>query len=303
MALDILSFYSNTPPERDYILEGLPRGILGSIVSPGGAGKSMLALQIAHLVGGEVDTLNLTKDGAVKLKSGIVGYLSAEDNASVLHDRFHAIGSRLDDRKRQFCALSIVAEDLTTQAPDLLKEEIKDGVKVTPWLNAVNRFCAGKVLVFLDTLRSFHTGDENNGGQMAYLMNSLRAIASTHNCTIIFLHHTNKNSAFSGDGDAQQASRGSSVLVDNIRWQGYLSTMTKKEAETYNVDDDMRGYFVRFGVSKQNYGRPFDEMWFRRGLGGVLEPTKLEIRSPLAKPKSKAEAKEYEQEQIIKGRW
>ena len=82
--------------------------------------------------------------------------------------------------------------------------------------------------------------------------------------------------AMMGAGDQQQASRGSSVLVDNIRWQSYLSSMTSAEAEEWGVDDDQRRFFVRFGVSKANYGAPFADRWFRRHDGGVLKPAVLE---------------------------
>ncbi len=70
--------------------------------------------------------------------------------------------------------------------------------------------------------------------------------------------------------------RSSSVLVDNIRWQSYLSSMTSAEAEEWGVDDDQRRFFVRFGVSKANYGAPFADRWFRRHDGGVLKPAVLE---------------------------
>src|SRR5574344_561993 len=79
-----------------------------------------------------------------------------------------------------------------------------------------------------------------------------------------------------GAGDQQQASRGSSVLVDNIRWQSYLSGMTAAEAEEWGGDDSQRPYFVRFGVSKANCGAPFKDRWFRRHDGGVLKPAVLE---------------------------
>ncbi len=97
-----------------------------------------------------------------------------------------------------------------------------------------------------------------------------------------------------GAGDQQQASRGSSVLVDNIRWQSYLSSMTSAEAEEWGVDDDQRRFFVRFGVSKANYGAPFADRWFRRHDGGVLKPAVLERQRkskgcPVVKPKNKAQ--------------
>lgn len=61
-----------------------------------------------------------------------------------------------------------------------------------------------------------------------------------------------------------------------FRWQSYLSGMTAAEAEEWGVDDSQRPYFVRFGVSKANYGAPFKDRWFRRHDGGVLKPAVLE---------------------------
>lgn len=55
--------------------------------------------------------------------------------------------------------------------------------------------------------------------------------------------------------------------------------MTQSEAEVLGVDDCQRGYFVRFGVSKANYGAPFQERWLRRHDGGVLKPAVLERQS------------------------
>ncbi|GHM57477.1 hypothetical protein ECZU51_61470 [Escherichia coli] len=104
----------------------------------------------------------------------------------------------------------------------------------------------------------------------------MEAIAADTGCSIVFLHHASKGAAMMGAGDQQQASRGSSVLVDNIRWQSYLSSMTSAEAEEWGVDDDQRRFFVRFGVSKANYGAPFADRWFRRHDGGVLKPAVLE---------------------------
>src|SRR5213079_1374133 len=91
---------------------------------------------------------------------------------------------------------------------------------------------------------------------------------------------SSKALAVNGQGDLQQASRGSSVLTDNFRWQAYLAGMTNDESEKLAHYDGQpiaedRGYYVRFCISKQNYGSPFTEKWFRRGKGGILEPLSL----------------------------
>ncbi|MCV6021454.1 helicase RepA family protein, partial [Escherichia coli] len=87
--------------------------------------------------------------------------------------------------------------------------------------------------------------EENASGPRAQVIGRRGAIAADTGCSIVFLHHASKGAAMMGAGDQQQASRGSSVLVDNIRWQSYLSGMTTGEAEEWGVDDTQRPYFVR----------------------------------------------------------
>ena len=120
---------------------------------------------------------------------------------------------------------------------------------------------------------------------MAHLVGILEGIARRTGCAIVFLHHASKSAAINGQGDMQQASRGSSVLVDNIRWQMYLAGASKDEAKTLDIDEELRGYFVRTGVSKQNYGPPVADVWMRRSEGGVLIPAVLSNSSLTAKKK------------------
>ena len=50
-------------------------------------------------------------------------------------------------------------------------------------------------------------------------------------------------------GDAQQASRGSSVLTDNARFQGNLVGMSQGEAKEFDVDESRRRFFVRLSFA------------------------------------------------------
>lgn len=259
--VDIALCYSTPPKPREYVLPSLLPGTVGSIVSPGGLGKSMLAIELAHCIAGGVDLLGLGP-----LNGGRVTYLSAEDGNDILHDRLHAIGGRLSQEQRAACADRIVIGDLTNQRSNLLEQQC---------LKRVEKFATGSRLLFLDTLRTFHDGDENDGRQMSGLISSIRHIAASTGCAIVFLHHTTKAMTVSGQGDMAQASRGSSVLADSIRWQSYLAGMTTNEAEAYGVNDGQRDDFVRFGISKQNYGARFDERWFHRSEGGVLLPATI----------------------------
>ena len=67
-----------------------------------------------------------------------------------------------------------------------------------------------------------------------------------------------------GAGAEQQASRGSSVLVDNIRWQGYLTNLSDEKSKNLLFGDIEKKYYVSFGISKQNYGLPVGEVILKK---------------------------------------
>ena len=220
----------------------------------------MLALQVATAMAGAPDALELG------LKTGKVVYLPAEDPTLAIWHRIHAMSKNWDTAAKAEVNKNLHIHPLIGREPDLLSEA---------WFAWFEEQTKGCRVLFLDTLRRFHLLDENNSGDMSKIIGRMEAIAWKHGCCVIFLHHSSKSAAMGGQGDAQQASRGSSVLVDNIRWQAYMSGMSKEEAKAMGVLEGERGFYVRFGISKQNYGRPFDERWFRRGEGGVLQPTLL----------------------------
>jgi len=289
MAIDILDAFQHEPQPTDYVLPGMVAGSVGAIVSPGGAGKSMAALQIGATLasGGCSDLLNLDLPALPGMGPQRVVYLPAEDPTPTITHRLHHLGKHLAPHERERVAANLEIEPLIGRMPDIMDRR---------WTDALLRIADGSRLLILDTLRRFHTFDENDSGAMAQVVGMMEHIAQATGCSIVFLHHASKSAALSGAGDQQQASRGSSVLVDNIRWQAFLASMTPAEAETWGVDDMMRGCFVRFGISKVNYGPPLPERWFRRDLGGVLIPAVLEKKhkgnpkpAPIATPISTSE--------------
>jgi len=279
MAIDILDAFEHEPHPIDYVLPGMVAGSVGAIVSPGGAGKSMAALQIGATLasGGCSDLLNLNLPALPGMGPQRVVYLPAEDPTPTITHRLHHLGKHLAPHERERVAANLEIEPLIGRMPDIMNPR---------WTDALLRIADGARLLILDTLRRFHAYDENDSGAMAQVVGMMEHIAQATGCGIVFLHHASKSAALSGAGDQQQASRGSSVLVDNIRWQAFLASMTPAEAETWGVDDIMRGTFVRFGISKVNYGPPLPERWFRRDLGGVLVPAVLEKQQQQPKQKT-----------------
>ena len=275
MTINILEAFDNEPPALDFVLPGLLAGTVGALVSPGGTGKSMLAIELAILVASCLDISGFA--GNQKFARGDVVYLAAEDPAIAIQHRLHAIGKHIkDDDVRMHLHEGLIIEPLIGTQPDIFNDD---------WFNFIKSVATGKRLLILDTLRRFHSLDENDSGAMAQMLSKLEAISTATGCAIIFLHHASKAAALNGQGDMQQASRGSSVLVDNVRWQMYLAGMSKEEANKNGVDDEMRGFWVKCGISKQNYGQPMPEKWLRRVEGGVLIEGHLSAKSSLTKKK------------------
>jgi len=281
VGIDIRQAFEEIPPPLDFVLPGLLAGTVGAIISPGGAGKSMIALELSILVATGFDISGFGQDE--NRHTGKVAFLAAEDPADAIRHRLHAIGKYLDPDLRERVHEDVEIEALCGTAIEIMQPES---------LAMVESFATNRRLLFLDTLRRFHGLDENSSSEMAMLMSVLEGIAKRTSCTILFLHHASKAAAMGGMGDMQQASRGSSVLTDNIRWQMYLSVCAKAEAEGLEIDESMRKYFVRAGISKQNYGLPTPDIWLRRAEGGVLVPAEFSTSAVTAKKKGRKNDRE-----------
>lgn len=243
------------PPALDFVLPGFKSGTVGALVSPGGSGKSFLGLQIAAQVAGGPDLL-----GWGEIPRGRAVFLSAEDDTEILTRRLHVLGRLWSpgDREAVYEMLSVAS--LYGHGPDLAHPE---------WQASLRRVADDARLVVLDTLRRFHQLDENDGGAMGGILAFLESVCRETGASILFLHHLSKAGALH-HAEAQQASRGSSVLVDNIRWQANLVTMGEAEAKKYGIPKDRRRHFVRLTFPKLNYGPPIPDIWLRRVEGGVL---------------------------------
>lgn len=246
----------NPPPPVDYVLPGMEAGTVGALVSPGGVGKSMLALQVAAQIAGGPDLLGLGD-----LPTGRAVYLPAEDSPAAIRHRMHALWWCMTPAQQEAVDKGVTTLPLVGRRPNLLDDR---------WLDWLLGAAEGCRLMVLDPLRRFHASDENDSSQMTQVVGRMESIAASTGCAVLYLHHATKSAAMTGAGAQQQASRGSSVLTDNVRWQGYLAAMASAEAGRLGISEDRRGEYVRFGVSKANSGRLVRGCWLRRHEGGVL---------------------------------
>lgn len=215
--------------------------------------------------------------------AGRVVYFAGEDPEAALVRRIHAIGRHLSQQARESIAINLTLEPIMGKRLNVMDDR---------HLARITDFCAGARLIVLDTLSRIHDLDENSNGDMARLVATLEYVAANTGASVLYLHHVSKGSARDGQTDQQQAARGASALIDNARWCGFVAKMTEDEAKrlsdrTYErqpIGNDRRSFFVRFGVSKQNYDATPLDQWYQRQEGGVLVPVELaEVRkgSPL----------------------
>lgn len=257
-----------TPPPLDRVFRGMLAGTVGALVSPGGTGKSFLALEAAVGIACGRDLTESLDIG----KIGTVTYFNAEDGLGILHTRINAISQYLLPEEKKLVVENMTICPLVSQFPWLLDDKAQIQQSVFDYLVKQSE---GQRLIIIDTMRRFHAADENSSSAMATLVAVLEEIAQKTGAAVLFLHHTNK-SGLSDDGDNQGASRGSSVLVDNARYVLNASVMPKpinKGENRYNgqlISDSARKYYLRLNDSKINNAAKSDETWLFRRPGGIL---------------------------------
>lgn len=273
MAIDIMAAFEGEPPQLDFVWPGFLAGTVGALVAPGATGKSFWALEAAMSIACGVaggDLLNLKPPHA-----GRVVYLAGEDPEPALIRRVHAIGQRLNPQAREAIAENLILEPVMGQRLNVMGDQ--------QHLARIIELCAGARLIVLDTLSRIHSLDENSNGDMARLIATMEYVAVDTGASVLFLHHVSKGSALAGQTDQQQAARGASALIDNARWCGFVAKMTEVEAKRLSdraydrrpIGNNRRGFFVRFGVSKQNYDATPLDQWYERRDNGVLVPVAL----------------------------
>jgi RecA-family ATPase len=256
--LDLSYCLNNEPPPLDFVLPGLVSGTVGSIVAPGAAGKSLLALQLAALVGAGADTLSLNID---KLKVGKVLVLAAEDPEPVLWSRVRALASKMQPDQALAFTENVTISPCIGKSGNLCDEG--------QTASMISQFGQSR-LIIIDTLSRWHNGDENSRKDAVLVMRNLEKIATNTGAAVIFLHHTSKIAALNGQGATQQASRGSGVWVDEARWVAFLTGATESDFKELGANSTTIKKFVKFGVSKANYCPPQLDIWLERGYAGIL---------------------------------
>ena len=270
MAVDMLHMGTTPPRERDFVWPGFRAGTVGALIAPGATGKSFWALEAAMSVACPIPGGDLL--GLEPKNSGRVVYIAAEDGIDTIHERVYDTARHLQPEVFEAICEQMSIEPVLGKQLDIMALE---------WTEQVLEWARDTRLVVIDTLSRIHQLEENSNGDMSRLLSTLEFISAETGTAILFVHHASKAASFGSDTDHQHASRGASVLTDNARYAGAIVKMSEKEAgeDQYDVAESRRDYFVRYSVTKNNYGSPLTDRWYQRHEGGVLKPAHLEKKN------------------------
>lgn len=258
-------------PPLDFVLPGLLLGGLGLLVAPGGTGKSYLALDMAISM-----AIGRSIAGGLfpATQPGKVVYLAGEENDRLLAERLRGM---LDMTERARPELqNLVLLPMSGENCLLISKG-----QPTDLQGELEKLSQGTRLIIVDPIRRLHDGEENDSATMTQLVITLETLAKKTGAAVIGIHHANRASV--GDTSSQNASRGSSALVDGARWQINLSKLDEKTATTHGVSEVERQQYIALDFAKGNYLPPTARSWLKRQPGGALRLVNL----AMAQSKSK----------------
>ena len=246
-------FDADTPFRApEFILPGLRAGQVGLLCAPGGTGKSFLALELAFAVASG----NCLLEKIPVHAAGNALVVQFEDDSWDTTNRGNSILRAMREQGKilpEPTALSVFS--LPEEALPLLDSS---GLLIEENITALTEICEGMRLVVLDPLSHLHVANENDSTHMNVLSKILKKIAQKCQCGILVCHHMSKAATLSGQGDVQQAARGSSALVDAARLVMNLSRHPKQEG------------WLQLSWSKLNGHAPIPPIDLVRGKEGVL---------------------------------
>lgn len=200
--VDFGTVHDAPPPAIGWLVDGIwPQGARGWIAGEAKLGKSWLALELAVAIASGSPFLGRHE----VVTPGRVFYLTEESNLRAIYTRLRML---------------LLAKDLS---PDLLRGKlhllVRQRVKLTDprWstriLAAIDR--EKPVAVFLDPLRRYHDGGENDSADLVAVLDaaaSFQERPDDHRVAVPIVHHMRKASEANAESRAGQQLRGSSDL-------------------------------------------------------------------------------------------
>jgi hypothetical protein len=218
------SRFDSNPPEIKYLVDrSIEHGIPGIIPAMGDTGKSFLMLELCRRVAFGESKLAPPIFGGPVVREGPAVFITAEDNEATIH--------------RRICALDPTAARLTAKGEQLIViplpnngggqafwKEDRNGLFVTDnfkrFSDALHKLNDVQ-LICIDPLASFsHAPINEDPAAGQFVCTSLANLAADLDATVLTAHHMRKpgqGHAIKTLGDAREAIRGTTALVDGMR--------------------------------------------------------------------------------------
>jgi hypothetical protein len=242
------------PPRQWLYGSYLIRGYVSVLVSPGGTGKSALAMAFVlelvtrrHLLG---NTVFSQVNGAIFNLEDPMEELDRRVAALMIHhgiDRKELEGRLFlhDGEGRGLKLASLDSDGFTVAYPDeqALIEQIRE--------NNIG-------VVVCDPFAESHSLEENSNPHMVKAAAAWRRVARATGCAVLLVHHVRK-----GDATGIDAARGAKALTDSARVGLLLTTMTAAEATESGIPVDDRYQYLRLDDVKRNMAPARRATWFQ----------------------------------------
>jgi len=244
------------PPVRWLVPELIPARTVGVLAARAGAGKSMLALEIAM---GLASGLGVLGRSVSQEESRGVIFAGLEDDEAEFHRRVcRGIALLEEDSEWTPAHREALARRLVPLFPNRasgasfrLEEQWQT---IAQKANAIPGGCG---LIILDTLSRMADGDENSAKDMRPFNEAVSALAQATGATVLSIHHLGKGNDSNSDKKLwerlhPEALRGSSSIEGAARFVIQMAPLSPSEAQAAGLAAEfaLRGDYVAFHLSK-----------------------------------------------------
>ncbi len=270
-AVPLAPFDADSIPPRRWVVPGFAcRGLVNTLVGPGGVAKSTLLLMMAiATVAGRDDIC-----GFAIAEPGPVWVWNNEDELQEMQRRIAAVMREFNVSWSDICGEDGESRLYVTSGVDrpLILATRKGDWGVVEGTPQVDEIIAevkarGIVAFMADPLVEFHDADENNNVHMKTVLGQFRRIAHMGDCATVVSAHTRKPSQASSDGFAgdMDSMRGGGSQVAAVRIGATMFHMSAKDAKGYVLPPGTTPHdFVRLDIGKINIGlKPKEPKWYR----------------------------------------
>jgi hypothetical protein len=252
-----------THPRRPWLVPNfLLRGHLTGLISPGGIGKSSLALGLAlGCAAGDVSALGF--EMARGLERCPVVLISTEDDDAEIWARMWGYCHRHGLPLEQLEGLVHVFDGGPDRPFKSVARDPKSGLlRRTKMLASLNDYVArvGARLVVFDPLVETHDANESDNAEVAVVMAAMRSCCRANDAAGLVVHHSRKLSSLDGPPSPDNSARGASALVNGFR----LNFLLSRPTAALGLSEAEAAPLFRLDKGKGNYVPPGrDTRWYR----------------------------------------